>query len=884
MSADLPALPPVPPRTCIGELRASVPPFPSGGPLLERLRDHRRAATGRIAAFHASGGAGLSTARLVTAAADLTLESLWAELAPAHGLRRATLVALGGSGRREMSPGSDWDLLLLHDGKGDVAGFARAFTTLLWDVRVHLGWSVRTLDEAQAAARDDLSFRTALLDARHVAGDAALWHRAERSLLEEQRTRGVEPFLQAKVDELRARRERFGDTVFLLEPNVKQGQGGLRDLETALWLTQVRFRARTLGGLLESALLPAGDVSQARAARDFLLRIRHAAHLAAGRKEDRLSFELQASLATGFGYAPGPEGAPVERFMRHVYVAAATLRRVSDAIVARAEEERGPRRAPRPERRFGHFRTFHGRLTTENGVLFQEDPAEVVRLFQLSAEHALPVHSWARERVVEALPGLAESRGAPEVVAALKDLFTSPAARGAPLDEMHALGVLGALVPEFGRITAHHQNDLYHVYTVDVHTLRALRRLYALRAGDLVDVEPAMGRRMADLADPLPLFLGMLLHDAGKGMGGDHSVRGRELMVTLGARLGLTPRQREVAEFLVLHHLTLSHTAQRRDLSDPELIAWFAQTCGDVEKLDALLLLTWADISSVAPGMWSAWRSGLVEELYRKARAVLRGEGSDEQRTRERFGELWRSRFGAAEADRMQTTLPDRYFDSTPPQQAVRHAMLLRRARRAPLAAILRRTGGAHAEVHLAARDAPGLLATWSGVLAAHGLDILSARIGSTSDGYALDVFEVRGRAGQPVERTRWRRARADLQAVAEGRLDVPALLARRRRRGLGRTLPPVATRVSVDNRASQRFTVVDVRGEDRVGLLHDLARAFSEASLEIAVAKVATEANRAIDSFYVTRAGQKLTDPGDVEALRRRLEAAVPDVSSPEA
>jgi [protein-PII] uridylyltransferase len=625
-------------------------------------------------------------------------------------------------------------------------------------------------------------------------------------------------------------------------------------------------------------------VAQARAARDFLLRIRHAAHLATGRREDRLTFELQASLAQDLGYAAGPEGAPVERFMRHVYVAAATLRRVSDAILARTEEERGPRRAPGPERRFGHFKTFRGRLTTENSVLFQEDPAEVVRLFQLSAEHGLPLYSWARERVVEALPRVAESRGTPEVVEALKALFTSPAARGAVLDEMHALGVLGALVPEFGRITAHHQSDLYHVYTVDVHTLRALRRLYALRAGDLVDVEPALGRRMADLGDPLPLYLGMLLHDAGKGMGGDHSVRGRELMEVLGQRLGLSPRQREVAEFLVLHHLTLSQTAQRRDLSDPELIAWFAQTCGDVEKLDALMLLTWADISSVAPGMWNAWRAGLVEELYRKAHAVLSGRGGIEGRARERFGEAWRRRFGAEEAERLLATLPDRYFDSTPPSQAVRHAVLLRRARRAPIAALLHHTEGVHAEVHLAARDAPGLLATWSGVLSAHGLDILTARIASTTDGYALDVFEVRGRAGRPVERTRWRRARADLQAAATGRLDVAALLERRRRPGLRRALPPVATRVSVDNRASQRFTVVDVRGEDRLGLLHDLARALSEASLEIAVAKVVTEANRAIDSFYVTRHGQKLTEPAEVDALRRRLETAVPAAAPPEA
>jgi [protein-PII] uridylyltransferase len=381
VSADLPAFPAVPPRVCSAELRSSLPPFPTEGTLAQRLASHRRAATERIRSFHAAGGAGLSTARLVTAAADLTVDALWAALAREHGLKRSALLALGGSGRREMSPGSDWDLLLLHDGKGDLQGFARTFTTLLWDVRVHLGWSVRTLAESEEAARTDLAFRTALLDARHVAGDASLWHRAERGLIEEQRTRGVEGYLEAKVDELRSRRERFGDTVFLLEPNPKQGQGGLRDLETALWLAQVRFRARTLGALLEAALLPPGDVAQARAARDFLLRIRHAAHLATERREDRLTFELQASLAQDFGYAAGPEGAPVERFMRHVYVAAATLRRVSDAILARTEEERGPRRAPAPgpERRFGHFKTFHGRLTTENSVLFQEDPAEVVR-------------------------------------------------------------------------------------------------------------------------------------------------------------------------------------------------------------------------------------------------------------------------------------------------------------------------------------------------------------------------------------------------------------------------------------------------------------------------------------------------------------------------
>ncbi len=765
----------------------------------------------------------------MTAAADAALEGLWSVLAPAHRLDGAVLVALGGSGRREMSPGSDWDLLLLHSGRGEVASFARAFSTALWDARVHLGWSVRTIAEASSAAREDRNFRTSLLDARRLAGDPRLWSRAERSLLADQRTRDADAFVQAKVDELLARREKFGDTVFLLEPNVKQGQGGLRDLEAALWVAQVRFRTKTLGQLLERAVLPGHDVTEARAARDFLMRVRHAAHLATGRKEDRLTFELQASLSQELGYRTGPEGAAVERFMRHIYLAAGTLRRVSDALLARAAEERAPRRIFRSERRVGHFKVFRGRLTVDDGTLFQRAPAEVVRMFQHAGELGVPLYSWARERIAEALPAVVAARGEPEVVEALKALFTSPAGRGAVLDEMHALGVLGALVPEFGRITAHHQSDLYHVYTVDVHTLRALRRLYALRAGDLVDVEPELGRMLADLEDPLPLYLGMLLHDAGKGLGGDHSVRGRELMATLGERLGLSGRQREVAEFLVLQHLTMSQTAQRRDLSDPELIRWFADLCGDVEKLTALYLLTWADMSSVAPGMWNAWRAGLVHELFRKAHAVLSGKEGTERAAREAFAEAWTRALGPAETARLLEALPDRYFDATPTADALRHALLLRRARRFPIAAVLRRTLEGHAEVHVAAADAPGLLATWSGVLAAHGLDILSARIVSTVDGYALDVFEVRGRAGRPVERTRWRRARADLVAAARGKLDVPALLARRRGgKLLHRALPPVATRVSVDNRASQRFTVVDVRGEDRLGLLHDLAAALA--------------------------------------------------------
>jgi len=847
-----------------------------------RARAQREAAFETVRTFHRHGGAGLSTARLLAAAADALVQGLWAELEAETPLSSTALVALGGYGRRELSPGSDWDLLLVHERRraAGVAERARALTTLLWDARVTVGWSVRTPEETLTAAAEDLTVRTALLDARVLASHGKLGERFLRDVHLRPGTREAEAFIAAKVTELQERREKFGDSVFLLEPQLKSGEGGLRDLETALWVAQARFGVRGLSGLLEAALLPASEVARLRAARDFLLRTRHEVHFLRGRKEDRLTFDLQESVARFFRYGQG-DGLPVEQFMRDYYLSAGILRRAADALIARAEEQRAPRRGPfRAERRVGPFKVFRGRLTVDGDAeLFQREPAAVVRLFHAADELGVPVYSWALDQAAQAAPALAEARGSAPVVEALRALLTRPGTRGEALEAMHALGLLGVVVPEFGRVTARHQFDLYHAYTVDVHTLRALRRLYALRAGDFVEMEPERTRAIRDLGDVLPLVLGVLLHDAGKGMGGDHSERGRELMRALGTRLGLSARQQEVAEFLVLHHLTLSHLAQRRDLSDPQLLEEFARLCGDSEKLTCLDLLTWADISSVAPGMWTDWRARLVHELTSKTAAVLAGQGwHGEREARETFRALWTRRFGAEEAERLLAASADRYLGSTPPAAAVLHGLLLRRARRTGFAAALRRLKEPdHAELHLAARDRPGLLSLWSGVLAAHGIDILSARIASTSDGAAIDVFEVRSAARRPLERGRWRRARSDLRAALEGRVDVQALLERRRRSSaLPRRLPGVTTRVSVDNTASRAFTVVDVRAEDRLGLLHEVAACFTEAGLEIALAKVATEANRAIDSFYVSQQGHKLESPAGLESLREKLEAVL--------
>lgn len=883
-----PAIPAPPPHTHAEALR-ELPAFPQGAPAdrLDRARTYQRNTGARVETFHREGAAGLSTCRLLAAATDHLVRALFDELrAENKSPEGLALIALGSYGRRELSPHSDLDLLLLRGpgvSEAQAAPIAQALPTLLWDLKRAVGWSARSPEECTRAADDDHTVRTALLDCRFLAGSESVYRRLSEGVLPELLTHRADAFIQDKSGELRARRERYGDTVFLLEPHLKQGDGGLRDLEAALWIAQVRFRTRGLTGLLQQSILPGSEVVRLKAARDFLLRIRHHLHYLRGRKEDRLTFDLQEEVASFLGYADEDAMLPVESFMRDYYLSAKALRLAADGIIERCEELSAARRfSLKPERRLGPFRVFRGKLTITEPSLFTQEPARVLDFFRTAEEEGLPLYTWAKEQVTQALPALEAARGTPEVAQAFKTLFARPGTRGELLFELHDSGVLGAVVPEFGRVTAHHQHDLYHVYTVDVHTLFAVRRLYALRAGDLVEEVPELSREMRDLADPLPLYLGMLLHDAGKGMGGNHSEKGRVLMETLGERLGLTPRQREVAEFLVLEHLAMSHTAQRRDLSDPQLIEDFAAKMGDMEKLTCLYLLTYADMCSVAPKMWTGWKAQLLRDLYTKARAVLLGTGAPEagahtERVRERFHARWANAFGEERARALETSLPERYFLGMQPERATLHGRLLARARRMPLSAALRhRPDVGFTELHLAAEDRPGLLALFAGVLSAYRIDILSARIASTSDGLALDVFDVRPPHGQLLDRQRWRSARADLLRVLKGEATMEDVF-RRRKAGtlLQKPLPPVQAKVTVDNKASQAATVVDVRAQDRVGLLYAIASTLTREGAQIALAKVATEAHRAVDSFYVTREGRKIP-PAEEEALVRALTSAL--------
>lgn len=886
-----------------------------------------------IEELHRAGASGQTVVRLQSAATDRVVGVLWAraveEAGKAHAPSPVSLVALGGYGRNELAPHSDLDLLVLHGSRAPDAFVKAASEKLLyalWDLKLEVGYAVRDLRACDELAGEDHTARTALLDLRLLAGDRDLYRELEREELHGLSQAKVEKFLADKIEEMRARRERFGDSLYLLEPNVKESEGGLRDLQSALWLARVRFKVAGLTELLARALLPERDIREMRRARDFLWRTRNEMHYLAGRKWDQLTFDIQPQIAKALGYVDREHGSAVEEFMRHYYLAAKTVLVACDAIVDRCLEPQsamGWRMVPPPAAtlgaeapvpvlrgqpargadRFlpgGELKVFRGRLSVVDKDVLRRSPAALVRLFAVADREHLDLYPYARDlaaQAAEELPPAAASD--PELNHELLACFTRPGTRGRFLTAMHELGVLPRVLPEFARVTARRQIDVYHVYTVDVHSLFAVRRLFALRCGDVQ--EPGITELMQRLERPLALYLGTLFHDIGKGSGKDHSMRGAQIAAEACVRIGVDPADAADIEWLVLKHLRMAMIAQRRDLSDPELIHAFAAEVGTIDRLDKLYLLTYADVATVGPRTWTDWKARLFRELYQKTREVLlAGEhapepGTAEAAGRELVAEALQARalgVRVEDQDRFVEAMPARYFLTVAPGLAPRHLRLMSLGRDRPLAAIIQRTPGlGHSDVAITARDRPGLLAIIAGVLAAHRIDIQHAEVFSTPDdaslgwlaGRALDVFELRGLDEGPVERPRWRAARADLARVLSGEESLDALMSRRLRASSvpQKVLPRVPTKIVIDNDSARGHSVVDVFTADRVGLLHTLARTFFELGLTVDLARITTEGHRAADAFYVRTAdGARL----EGDRASRVVDALVQALARPDA
>lgn len=815
------------------------------------------------------------------------------------GVEACAMVAVGGYGRAELAPFSDLDILFLHAGRRTTQARQLVERVLrsLWDAGLTVGHSFRTVAEAVSAARTDPHFQTSLLSTRLLAGNGALLD-SLRAVVERERRKHADYFLTALQYERDERYAKFGASVCLQEPNVKESAGGLRDMHAALWTAHVKTGCRTLEELRARELISEAEQKSAGRAYDFLWRVRHAAHLLTGRKTDRLALDLQPALAEEFGYESELHLLASEKFMRDYYRRARELHLFGESLLARASEpsERPSRWFLRPRAGIGTepFSVGDGRLRLNaDAQILKKNPLLIIDAFALAQAADVPLDHGLRDALSRSIAAIdRDFRDSAEVANSFLKLLRRRGRVGRTLRMMHEVGFLGRYLPEFARISLLIQHDLYHHYTIDEHTLKAVEALDELHAA--TDRARAHLRTVFDeTEDAALLYLSVLLHDIGKGRGSGHIPRGARIAERVCRRLQLNAEAAAKVVLLVNLHVAMAHTALRRDLSEPRVASDFAAQVGSPDALNMLLLLTYADLHGVGPGVWSEWKGALLWELYQRAHAALTGHDAPADavqeiaRYKEQVVAALAGELPPSEVERHLALLPERYRRTTRPDEAAAHLRLIEQLGACVFKALWRRHGSASTELTVCARDRQGLFADIAGTLAAHGIEILSAELNTREDGVAVDVFILRRAAThQAVEEYQHAPIERALGAAIAGESDVAATVERwrtnnapRRRSALAHARRRRLPRVACDNDASASTTMIEVHAADEPGLAHKIASALVSLRLDIVCAKIATEKSDALDVFYVTDAdGRKLS-----ESSMREAEAALAEkLSSP--
>ena len=798
---------------------------------------------------YSPGHHGLWSARKRAGLVDAALTELFEAARPAEARApRLALVALGGYGRGALCPHSDIDLLMLHDGAdpGAVGALAERLLYPLWDAGYTVGHAVRTPAETAQLAGERLDAATAMLDARTLTGDTALCIETRDAVLAPL-SADPDAFTASLAANARERRDRYGSATYLLEPELKEGGGGLRDIHAFGWLEIVRGRT-----LVEDGLLRASERDRLDAAEEFLTRVRSALHLEAGRRADRLLLEQQPNVARVLGFEDEPRLIAVDGLMRAVFEHARAVDALTNDVIVGHGRSGGP--PPPPIKSLADAVTVVAEAAAADRVLT-----------------ALEVEAIEGADLEE------DSRWTDDLRDAFLRIVRSGPHAVAGLEHLDRLGLLVRLIPEWRDVRCRPQRDPYHRYTVDVHLLRALGGMaLALAAPDASD--PVEVAAVAEIGDRDGALMGALLHDVGKiGEGGHVQVGGRIANNVL-KRMRLPAATLEVARFMVGAHLLLPDTATRRDLTDDDLILDVAARVGSPEHLAALYLLAKADARATGPAAWTSWRQTLIRELVVKIQRVFeRGEMGVEiaERLTDAIGRVrdLLADESPADVERFILRMPRSYFLSLAPAQIVRHYATIapdigrNEVRTAP-------GGGSRAgsyELLVVAADRPGLLSWIAGALSLAGLSILTAQVFTTEDGVAADVFEVAGAFEPEVGEERWREFRGVLRRAIEGRVSLEHRMAEKRRHYPQPGNTPVT--VSVDNDASDFFTVIEIGASDRIGLLYDITRTLADLKLDVHLAKVATYTDRVIDAFYVRDdVGSKVIDAERVAAIERAV------------
>ena len=838
--------------------------------------------------------------RLIKTLADFTVQHIFPSANPTSG-EVFDIAATGGYGRGELAPFSDIDLLFLLPYKRTprVEQVVEYMLYILWDLGLKVGHAVRSVDDCIRQSKADVTIRTAILEGRYLWGPRKLFNEL-RKRFDREVVAGTGPeFVEAKLAERDNRHLKLGDSRYVLEPNLKDGKGGLRDLQTLFWIAKYLYRVEGVDELVGKKVLLPEEAQRFAKAQNFLWTARCHLHYLTGRLEDRLTFDVQTQISERMGYTEHAGTKGVERFMKHYFLVAKDVGDLTRIFCAalEAESKRPPkfnilRLAALTRRKDVEGFIVDGeRLNVRNDRQFKEQPLDMIRLFHVAQQNDIDIHPHALRAITRSLSVVGPKlRLDPEANRLFLEILTGPKDPEITLRRMNEAGVLARFIPDFGRVVAQMQYDMYHVYTVDEHTLFALGILHKIEMGELTDELPLSSEVIHKVVSRRALYVAVLLHDIAKGRGGDHSVLGARVAEKLCPRLGLTAEETETVAWLVRWHLAMSYTAFKRDLEDEKTVRDFVSLVQSPERLRLLLVLTVADIRAVGPQRWNNWKATLLRELYNRSEESMSGGLTVDGRGRRIQAAQAALRaeltdFDDADFERHIGLGYPAYWLAFDAETLGRHARLIREATRdnRPLTVDTRiDRGRAITEVTIYATDHHGLFSRLAGALAASGADIVDAKIFTMTNGMALDVFTVQDAAGGGAFESGDKLAKLSvmIEKVLSGQLKPLHDLATRKAPHASRTrvfhVPP---RVLIDNNASTTHTVIEVNGRDRPGLLYALTRALSGLTLQISSAKISTYGEKAIDVFYVKDVfGLKVTHDSKLAQIKERLLHALAD------
>ncbi|MCB2015365.1 MAG: [protein-PII] uridylyltransferase [Sphingobium sp.] len=798
------------------------------------------------------------------------------------------LLAVGGYGRGEMAPYSDVDIAFVTPYKptGWTEQVIESMLYSLWDLGLKVGHSSRSISEMIRMCKDDLTVRTAMLEARYVWGDRAVYDEARVRFANDVVKDSAKTFVEEKLAERDERHKRMGDSRYVVEPNVKEGKGGLRDLHTLFWIGKYVNRVDTVAGLVDAGLLTRQELKQFQKAENFLWAVRCHLHNITRREEDRLTFDLQVEVAKRMNFTARSGRSSVERFMHFYFLMAKMVGDLTAVFLAHLDDQwatKGRRFVPnlfRRPRKLDGFILERGRIALPSDDFFQKDPVRLLEIFALADRNGLEIHPSAM---------IAARRDAPLIDNRIRkderanafflDVLTSPRDPETVLRWMNEASVFGRFVPDFGRVVAQMQFDMYHHYTVDEHTIRAVGLLARIEKGELAEDHPLSTELMGRLVSRRVLYIAVLLHDIAKGRGGDHSILGAEVAEKLCPRLGLSAAETEMVAWLVRYHLLMSSTAFKRDLSDYKTIMDFTDIVQSAERLRLLLMVTVVDIRAVGPGVWNSWKRQLLSDLYTAAEEVLR-LGHKSTGRKEKIKAKQEALRGAldisdAQFNKLTKRLPDSYWIAEAEDILLQNARHILAAGKAPLsinAEVYPERGATLITVYAA--DHPGLFYRMAGAIYLAGGSIIDARIHTMRDGMALDNFLVQDPVGRPFDDA-GQLARIK-QAIEDALANKQKLQPKLEARPLPRTRAEafdIAANVIIDNKASNRFTVIEIHARDKPALLFNLSYALFQSKVTVHSSHISTYGERAVDTFYITDLlGGKIESKARLQTLEKRL------------